>query len=344
MTLELNNKKSTILKGTKIADILKAKKTLIASPTYENISKAASLLRKGHLVAFPSETVYGLGADAMNSKAVASIFVVKGRPSFNPLIVHVRNLEEAEKLGEFNQKARHLASAFWPGPLTLVVRRRETSRVCELATAGLNTIAIRVPKHPVAQALLEASSCPIAAPSANKSGHVSPTRASHVADDLKNQVGMILEGGSVQYGIESTVINATQDTLELLRFGVVSLEEISEKVGYEIALNTSGSSKILSPGQLGSHYAPQAELRLEALEAKEGEALLAFGKAVPAKNTIINLSPNADLIEAAANLYTALRGLDSLGASHVAVMPIPENGIGIAINDRLRRAATPRKN
>lgn len=340
-SIEVNKNKIVVEIFRKFKNRIKDK-TVLVPATPENIKRAASLLREGELVAFPTETVYGLGADATNSKAVASIFAAKGRPTFNPLIVHVKNFEAAAALGEFSPKAHKIASLFWPGPLTLVVPLRASSKISELTTAGLQTIAIRVPNHPVAQFLLKESDCPIAAPSANKSGHVSPTCAGHVFEDLKDEVSMILDGGSVQHGLESTVINASGETLEILRAGVISVQEISKDLGIKIVSPPFKNSKVLSPGQLVSHYAPRAELRLNALEAKIGETLIAFGRAAPSEGTIINLSPDGDLIEAAANLYSTLRGVDKMGFRSVAVMPIPETGIGIAINDRLRRAAAPR--
>lgn len=310
--------------------------------TPDAIQSAAALLRQGALVAFPTETVYGLGGDATNGEAVARIFAAKGRPSFNPLIVHVPDLATAENLGVLSADARRLAAAFWPGPLTLVVPRRPGGPVADLATAGLDSVALRVPAHPVAHALLVAAGCPIAAPSANRSGHVSPTLARHVAEDLGDRVAMILDAGAAAHGLESTVVDATGERLRLLRPGAVPVSALIEILGYDLPRAAPISSTPMSPGLLASHYAPNARLRLDATEARPGEALLAFGPAAPSQSLVINLSPSADLTEAAANLFAALRAFDEAGADAVAVMPIPDRGLGEAINDRLRRAAAPR--
>jgi len=310
----------------------------------ETIAEAGRLIRAGALVAFPTETVYGLGADATNGEAVAAIFAAKGRPHFNPLIVHVADVAAAEALGTFSDEARRLAARFWPGPLTLVVRRRQGCPIADLATAGLDTLALRIPAHPVAAALLRDADRPIAAPSANRSGHVSPTRARHVADDLGPRVAMILDGGATPHGVESTVLDATGTGIALLRPGAVPAEAIAATLGHPLATAAAvaDADAPLSPGRLASHYAPNARLRLEATEAREGEALLAFGQAAPSRGFIINLSPTGNLEEAAANLFAALRAFDAAGSNAVAVMPIPETGLGVAINDRLRRAAAPR--
>ncbi len=313
--------------------------------TPDAIMEAGRLLRSGHLVAFPTETVYGLGADATNGLAVAGIFEAKGRPRFNPLIVHVTDLAAAELIGEFGDIARRLASAFWPGPLTLVVGKRATAPISDLATAGLDTIAIRVPSHPVAKALIQAASCPIAAPSANRSGHVSATHAQHVAADLGDRVDMILDGGPAREGVESTILDVSGPVPRLLRPGAVTAEAIAGVLGdwpapIEIAVSPE---KPIAPGQLESHYAPRAQVRLEARDVRPGEALLAFGADLPAHSgPTMNLSPSGDLREAAANLFAALRSLDAAGVVAIAVMPIPGTGLGDAINDRLRRAAAPR--
>jgi L-threonylcarbamoyladenylate synthase len=306
------------------------------------IDSAAGVIRDGGLVAFPTETVYGLGADATNGEAVAAIFAAKGRPSFNPLIVHVPDLEAAERLGVFSDDARRLARAFWPGPLTLVVKRKASCPIADLASAGLDTVALRVPSHPVAAQLLRAARTPIAAPSANRSGHVSPTLARHVDEDLGSRVGLILDGGPTEHGVESTVLDASGEACVLLRPGAMTIEQITQVLGHPIAIAAAVADAPLSPGQLASHYAPNASLRLEAREAHDGEALLAFGPAAPSRGFVINLSPAGDLQEAAAHLFAALRALDRAGAHAVAVMPIPETGLGVAINDRLRRAAAPR--
>ena len=314
--------------------------TVVAGP--ETIARAGDLLRAGALVAFPTETVYGLGADATNGRAVAAIYEAKGRPSFNPLIAHVASLAAAERVGAFSALARRLATAFWPGPLTLVVPRVPDCAVSELATAGLDSIAVRVPSHPVALVLLRAAGRPIAAPSANRSGHVSPTTAAHVAADLAGRVAMILDGGATEVGVESTVLDVTASVPRLLRPGGVTREQIEQLIG-PIVMGEADPLRPSSPGQLESHYAPRAGLRLDAVHAGAGEALLAFGARVPAcSGPVINLSAAGDLAEAAANLFAALRRLDASGTAMIAVMPVQDTGLGAAINDRLRRAAAPR--
>lgn len=315
----------------------------LTPPTPHAISDAARLIRAGALVAFPTETVYGLGADATDGRAVARIFEAKGRPSFNPLISHVDGLEAAERLAIFCDLSRRLAAAFWPGPLTLVLPRRADCPVSDLATAGLPTIAIRVPDHPIARALLTAAAVPVAAPSANRSGHVSPTRAEHVACDLGDRVAMILDGGPTSHGLESTVLTVDRGHIVVLRPGAVTAEQIEHATGEEIARRFDGGSAPIAPGQLESHYAPGAPVRLDVTTTEPGEALLAFGPTLPAhQGPVLNLSPTGDLVEAAANLFAALRALDATGAPAIAVMPIPTDGLGEAINDRLRRAAAPR--
>lgn len=314
----------------------------IVAATQSSIDDAAEIIREGGLVGFATETVYGLGADATNGQAVAAIFAAKDRPSFNPLIVHVPDLKDAEALGEFSQVARRLAEAFWPGPLTLVVKRKPNCPIADLASAGLDTLALRVPNHPVALNLLRAARTPIAAPSANRSGHVSPTLARHVDEDLGLRVRVILDAGPTEHGIESTVLDVTGQTPVVLRSGAVSIEQIAYVLGYPVSSATSCEGTPSSPGQMASHYAPKARLRLDACDAVEGEALLAFGPAAPSQGFVINLSPACHLHEAAAHLFAALRAFDSAGAAKVAVMPIPNNGLGVAINDRLRRAAAPR--
>lgn len=310
----------------------------------EAIEEAGRLLRAGALVAFPTETVYGLGADATNGRAVAAIFETKGRPRINPLIVHVAHLAEAERIAEMGAPARRLAAAFWPGPLTLVLKRRAEAGLSDLVSAGLDTVAVRVPGHPIAQALLAAAGRPLAAPSANRSGRVSPTTAQHVADDLGPRPAMILDGGPTAYGLESTVVDATGDDVVLLRPGAIPREAIEGVLGRALAAGrASDDVSPSSPGQLASHYAPRAGLRLDARDVRPGEALLAFGANVPATpGPALNLSPTEDLKEAAAGLFAALRALDATGCAVIAVMPIPETGLGEAINDRLRRAAAPR--
>ncbi|KAB2848074.1 MAG: threonylcarbamoyl-AMP synthase [Hyphomicrobiaceae bacterium] len=317
---------------------------LIVAADEKAIARAARLLRDGQLVAFPTETVYGLGADAENGRAVARIFEAKGRPRFNPLILHVASVALAARIGELSPLSRRLAERFWPGPLTLVVPRAPRSAVSDLVTAGLDTIALRVPSHPVAAALLEAFAGPVAAPSANRSGHVSPTRAEHVAADLGGKVAMILDGGPVTIGLESTIVELSGGTPRLLRPGALPRTEIESVLGTRLAAPVSiETDRPVAPGMLESHYAPRAAIRLNQRTARPGEALLAFG-APPAghQGPIFNLSPEGDLIEAAANLFAALRKLDASGAPVIAVMPIPEEGLGEAINDRLRRAAAPR--
>jgi L-threonylcarbamoyladenylate synthase len=301
------------------------------------IARAAALLRAGRLVAFPTETVYGLGGDAGSEAAVAAIFAAKGRPRFNPLIVHVPSLAEAEALAVFDTRARDLAAHFWPGPLSLVLRRREPSALSLLASAGLDTVALRAPSHPVAQALLAAAG-PLAAPSANRSGRLSPTAAAHVAEELGPLVSLILDGGSCEIGLESTVLDLSGAAPVLLRPGGVTREALDAVLG-PVAAPAFGS--IRSPGMLASHYAPLLPLRLEAFDARPGEAVLAFGKEPrPGFAEVAWLSRSGDLAEAAANLFALLRRLDRTDFSAIAVMPIPEHGLGRAINDRLRRAAT----
>jgi L-threonylcarbamoyladenylate synthase len=313
----------------------------ISPATSRAIARAAALLRAGRLVAFPTETVYGLGGDATNERAVAEIFAIKGRPRFNPLIVHVAGMAEAEALAVFDYRARRAAGRFWPGPLTLVLRRRDDSGLSLLASAGLDTVAIRVPCHQVAQALVYETGRPIAAPSANRSGRVSPTEAAHVAEELGDRVALILDGGRTPVGLESTVLDVSGEAAVLLRPGGVTLEQLMELLG-PIAMPATADPK--SPGMLPSHYAPALPLRLEAIEAHPGEALLAFGlDTPPGFAEVLWLSRSGDLAEAAANLFTMLRRLDRPPFAGIAVMPIPEHGLGRAINDRLRRGAAPRQ-
>ncbi|CAA6606231.1 Threonylcarbamoyl-AMP synthase [Rhodospirillaceae bacterium LM-1] len=311
---------------------------LLLPVTPENLAKAAATLREGGLVAFPTETVYGLGADAANDQAVARIFEAKGRPSFNPLISHVADIEAAERIAIFDGRARKLAQQFWPGPLTLVLPRRPEGRVSLLATAGLDTLAVRIPNHPAALELLRAFHGPVAAPSANPSGKLSPTRADHVVLGLGKKAQLVLDGGPCQVGLESTVLSLTQETPCLLRPGGISLEALKELLG-PVEVAAEGGA-IQSPGQMESHYAPHAKLRLNAIQVKSGEALLGFGPTAPVG--CLNLSPAGDLIEAAAHLFAYLRELDQPGVDVIVVMPIPRHGLGLAINDRLRRAAADR--
>lgn len=314
----------------------------VFAATEANIDRAAASLRNGGLVSFPTETVYGLGADPRNGRAIARVFEIKGRPQFNPLIVHLANLEDARALAEFTWQAEALARAFWPGPLSLVLPKRLPSPLSELVSAGLETVALRVPSHKVAQALLNLAQIPIAAPSANRSGHVSPTTADHVVADFGPDAFDIIDDGPCERGLESTVIGFGEGSPVILRPGAISHEEIETALGRKIGFEPSSHAprQPASPGQIASHYAPRARLRLNARSVEAGEALLAFGEDVPeAEGQTINLSLGGDLREAAANLFGALRTLDQTGAETIAVMPVPEKGLGIAINDRLRRAA-----
>jgi L-threonylcarbamoyladenylate synthase len=317
----------------------------------EAARRAARVLAQGGLVAFPTETVYGLGADAGSGEAVARLYAAKGRPSFNPLIAHVADRAAARRLASFNSAAEQLAAAFWPGPLTLVLPKRADCPVAELTTAGLDTVAVRVPSHPVARDILAAFGGPVAAPSANRSGHVSPTSAAHVLADLRGRIELIVDGGDARVGLESTIV-ACLDAPILLRPGALPRAAIEQVVGLKDAGANfrTGSAEddgtVIAPGQLVSHYAPRAQLRLEALRVAPGEALLAFGPSrIAGADTaaqVLNLSERGDLIEAAARLFSHLRALDASGAATIAVMPVPRDGLGEAINDRLRRAAAPR--
>ena len=303
------------------------------------IEAAAALLRGGGLVAFPTETVYGLGADANSGTAVAGIYRAKGRPTFNPLIAHVESLEAAQAQGIFSRGALALAHAFWPGPLTLVVPRRGT--VCDLARAGLDSIGLRVPGSSVARALIAAVGRPIAGPSANRSGHVSPVTAAHVFDDLNGRIDLILDDGPCPVGVESTIIACLEGLPRLLRPGGIAMEAIEAVLGH--GLEAMPASSIIAPGQLLSHYAPLARLRLNAVAMREGEAGLDFGGQLQAGAgdcpLLFDLSPDGDLAQAAARLFTYLRALDEAGIESAAVAPVPARGLGAAINDRLRRAA-----
>ncbi|RXH36789.1 translation factor Sua5 [Bradyrhizobium nanningense] len=323
--------------------------TLILPAGVAGAEAAARTLAAGGLVAFPTETVYGLGADAANATAIAHLYAAKGRPAFNPLIAHVAGLSAAQRIGRFDARALKLAEAFWPGPLTLVVPKTEGCPVADLATAGLDTVAIRIPAHPVAQAILRAFGGAVVAPSANISGHVSPTLAAHVESDLSGRIDLIVDGGPVTVGVESTIIGCFE-TAMLLRPGGLSRERIEAVLGASLVRPTaegeSDDSQPLAPGMLASHYAPRAPVRLNAQEVAPGEALLGFGPArlpgMEAAAAVMNLSPTGDLDEAAANLFGYLRSLDAKGTRTIAVMTIPEEGLGEAINDRLRRAAVAR--
>jgi L-threonylcarbamoyladenylate synthase len=310
-----------------------------------SVDEAAALLRAGRLVAFGTETVYGLGADATNGLAVAAIFAAKGRPRFNPLIIHFPTAEAAFAHVEASDQALRLAAAFWPGPLTLVLPRRADSPVELLAGAGLDTLAVRVPAHAVARALLLAAGVPVAAPSANRSGAVSPTAAAHVLADLEGRIDAVLDCGPSGVGVESTVLDLTGPVPALLRPGGVPVEEIEALIG-PVVRGGVDTAQPRSPGQLASHYAPDLPLRLNAASALAGEALLAFGAAAPGAAIGWNLSARGDLSEAAARLFAGLRWLDAegrrLGLHGIAAMTVPETGLGAAINDRLRRAAAPR--
>jgi L-threonylcarbamoyladenylate synthase len=304
------------------------------------IESAVRCLTAGGLVAFPTETVYGLGADAGNGEAVARLYAAKGRPSFNPLIAHVSDIAAAKRLAHFDAAAEKLAAAFWPGPLTLVLPKRADGGVADLALAGLDSVAVRVPAHPIARALLAAFKGPVVAPSANRSGHVSPTSAAHVLTDLRGRIDMVIDAGPCAVGVESTIVGLLGEPT-LLRPGGLPREQIERVLGAPLAMAVITDDAPLAPGMLSSHYAPKARLRLDADDARDGEALLAFGPA-PAAGLTLNLSPRGDLIEAAANLFSHLRALDASGARGIAVMKVPHEGLGEAINDRLTRAAAPK--
>ncbi|MCG2667163.1 L-threonylcarbamoyladenylate synthase [Bradyrhizobium sp. GCM10023182] len=323
--------------------------TLILPAGEAGAQAAARTLAAGGLVAFPTETVYGLGADAANATAVAHIYSAKGRPAFNPLIAHVPDLAAARRIGRFDARALRLAEAFWPGPLTLVVPKTDDCPVSDLATAGLDTVAIRIPAHPVAEAILRTFGGAVVAPSANISGHVSPTLAAHVESDLAGRIDLIIDGGPVAVGVESTIVGCFEAPM-LLRPGGLSRERIEAVLGAPLARPPveadSDDSQPLAPGMLASHYAPRATVRLHAQDVAPGEALLAFGPGrlpgVEAAAAVMNLSFTGDLDEAAANLFGYLRSLDAKAPRAIAVMTIPEEGLGEAINDRLRRAAVAR--
>ena len=310
------------------------------------LAAASGAIRRGELVAMPTETVYGLAADATNPAAVARIYRAKGRPRFNPLIVHAVSAEAASRHVRFNAAAEALAEAFWPGPLTLVLPLAAGSAIADLVTAGLDTLAVRVPAHPTAQALLAACERPLAAPSANRSGHVSPTTAAHVVDDLGAEVSVILDAGATPVGLESTIIGLAGERPLLLRAGGLAREDIEAVLGRPLGTAAPAGDAPAAPGMLASHYAPAAALRLDATEVRAGEGLIAFGPTLPdgadKAVAVVNLSPAGDLAEAAANFFAGLRALDRQ-AQVIAVAPIPEEGLGEAINDRLRRAAAPRK-
>ena len=309
------------------------------------LNEAAGIIRKGGLVAAPTETVYGLAADATSDEAVARIFEAKGRPRFNPLIVHVADKDMAARYVRIPPQAERLMDAFWPGPLTLVLPRRADAALSLLTSAGLNTVAVRAPAHPLAQALIRRADRPLAAPSANRSGSVSPTRAEHVRQSLEDKVDLVLDGGPCAVGIESTIVNVDGDDIFLLRPGGLARETLEAFLGRPLP-DAPHTDKPQAPGMLASHYAPNAPLRLNAPHAEENEAFLAFGPGGAEGPFTLNLSPSGNLREAAANLFAYLRRLDALcsehGLSGVAAAPVPAEGLGEAINDRLRRAAAPR--
>lgn len=312
--------------------------TRTLSANDDGIAEAARLLAAGDVVAFPTETVYGLGGDARNDRAVARIYEAKGRPSFNPLIVHLPDLAAVEEMAEVGPTARLLASRYWPGPLTLVLPLRPNAGISPLVTAGLETVAVRVPAHPLAQRLLRVFGGPLAAPSANPSGRVSPTRAEHVLEGLAGRIAAILDGGPCAVGLESTILRPDPSPV-LLRPGGVSVEEIEQVLGHELSTAVTAHQPI-APGMLASHYAPAASVRLNATSAQDGEVLVGFG---PIRG-VLTLSDSGDLVEAAARLFQILRDADRQAGTggRIAFAPIPEHGLGRAINDRLRRAAAPK--
>jgi L-threonylcarbamoyladenylate synthase len=325
-------------------------KTLILPAGAAAVAAAARTLSEGGLVAFPTETVYGLGADATNPAAIARLYQAKGRPAFNPLIAHVGTIAAARQIARFDAAATALAEAFWPGPLTLVLPKAEGCAVADLATAGLETVAVRIPAHTDARDILSGFGRPVVAPSANISGHVSPTTAAHVHSDLAGRIDLIVDGGAVEVGVESTIVGCF-DAPMLLRPGGLPRAEIECVLGRALqqppAEAASDSRQPLAPGMLASHYAPRARVRLNAVAVEPGEALLAFGlgaiSGIDAATSVMNLSERGDLDEAAANLFGFLRALDARGVQTIAVMPIPDEGLGEAINDRLRRAAVGRE-
>lgn len=303
------------------------------------IEKAAELLKRDELVAIPTETVYGLAGNALSERAVAKIYEAKGRPSFNPLIVHVADILQVKLYAQFGEMAEKLAEKFWPGPLTLVLPRKKNCALSLLVSAGLDSVAVRVPAHPLALELLRYCNLPLAAPSANRSGKISPTSAAHVEDDLGDRVSMVLDGGDCKVGIESTVVDVTGTQAVILRPGFVTKEKLEQVLGQPILVSKGAEGEYKSPGMLQSHYAPNKKLRLNAKDLLPGEGLLAFGAPLGGAEIIENLSVSENLEEAAANVFRMLRLLDSSSATSIAVMPIPEQGLGIAINDRLSRAA-----
>ncbi|WP_025899399.1 L-threonylcarbamoyladenylate synthase [Sneathiella glossodoripedis] len=317
-----------------------SEKSNVKPITEQSIREAALLLREAKLVSFPTETVYGLGADATNDVAVAKIFEAKGRPSFNPLIVHVPSIEIAKSLVKFNDTALKIAAAFWPGPLTMVLPRRDNCPISRLASAGLDTLAVRIPSTASARRLLEETERPVAAPSANPSGQISPTSAQHVAQGLGSKVALILDGGDCAVGVESTVISTTGGVITILRPGGVTDEDLAPYSQHPVQFAGEDSS-ITSPGMLLSHYAPDCPVRLMATDKKEGEAFVGFGPGTAEFETT-NLSASADLREATARLFSLMHDLNKNQYKAIAFAPIPNSGLGVAINDRLKRAAAPR--
>lgn len=310
--------------------------TQMLDPDAAGLQAAVALLRAGELVAFPTETVYGLGGDALSDLAVARIYDAKGRPRFNPLIAHVSDMAMARRFAVFDDRAEALAARFWPGPLTLVLPLRPDAGLSPYVTADLPTVAIRLPANPVARALISAFGGPLAAPSANPSGRVSPTRADHVVAGLSGRIAAVIDGGACKVGVESTILGLFE-RIELLRPGGVTVEAIEALTG---PLHIGGSAtRPNAPGQLASHYAPNAPVRLEAVDTRPDEVRIGFGPGA----CDVNLSPTADLVDAAANLFHLLRAADALAQGRpIAIAPIPDTGLGRAINDRLRRAAAPR--
>ncbi|MBL28333.1 MAG: threonylcarbamoyl-AMP synthase [Rhodospirillaceae bacterium] len=314
----------------------------ILPATDDAIAEAGRLLAAGDLVALPTETVYGLGADATNGAAVAAIFAAKKRPRFNPLIAHVATVAAARAIAQLDDRAERLAEALWPGPLTLVLKRAPDGPIADLTAAGLDTLAVRLPAHPVARAIIEAAGRPIAAPSANRSGKVSPTRAEDVAAELGQRVALIVDAGPCAVGLESTIVDLSGPTARLLRPGGTDRAAIEILIGP--LAGKDEAQGITAPGMMKSHYAPALPVRLDAETAATDEALLAFGPTVPpGAAATLNLSPRGDLAQAAANLFVMLRALDRPDYRSIAVMPIPATGLGEAINDRLQRAAAPRQ-
>lgn len=310
--------------------------TKIFNTSIHDLSKASELIKSGGTLAFPTETVYGLGADATNKLAVAKIFQAKGRPSFNPLIIHCFSIEQIQTFAMWSSEAQTVADKFWPGPLTMVLPLLPNNQISSLALAGLQTVAVRMPDHSVAQSILQLANTPIAAPSANPSGAVSATKAEHVISRLNGKIEGIISGYSSKIGLESTIISFLPEP-SILRFGAIDETDISELLGLDLKKKRK-DEKISAPGQLSSHYAPKGSIRLNSKVFKKNEVSLGFGEIL----CDLNLSREANLAEAAANLFDYLHRLDEMGAEKIAVSPIPEEGIGIAINDRLRRAAAPK--